>query len=114
MQDTRQVEVQTRSVSTNLYLSQGERNQATLLQTAKAQVHEIRNPSNKVRVILDSCSQKSYVTTRLRDKLNLPNINSNKVLIKEFGKENGSLKTCDNVQIAVKCADNLTIILTHS
>ena len=108
-----QAEAQTRPVSTNLYISHGESSQATLLQTAKAQVHQISNPSNSVnvRVILDSCSQKSYVTTRLRDRLNLPAVNSNKVLIKEFGNERGTLQTCDTVQVAIRCADNLTVYI---
>ena len=108
-----QAEAQTRPVSTNLYISHGESSQTTLLQTAKAQVHQISNPSNSVnvRVILDSCSQKSYVTTRLRDRLNLPAVNSNKVLIKEFGNKRGTLQTCDTVQVAIRCADNLTVYI---
>ena len=69
MQNVRQVEALMHLVSMNLYISQCERNQTTLLQTAKAQVHEIRNPlhSCNVRLILDSCSQKSYVKACAND-----------------------------------------------
>ena len=100
-------------VSTNLYISQDLNNHATLLQTAKAEVHKVDNPSEKcnVRVILDSCSQKSYITTRLRDRLNLHSVTSNKVLIKEFGNDKGTLRSCDSVQLAIKGADNLTVYI---
>ena len=56
-------------VSTNLYLSQDVEHHATLLQTAEADVQKVGNPFEKcnVRVMLDSCSQKSYITTRLRE-----------------------------------------------
>ena len=77
-----QTNAQRSQVSTNLYTSQHINNQTTLLQTARAQVHKVENPSEccNVRVILDACSQKSYITTRLRDRLNLPTVMSNKVL----------------------------------
>ena len=45
----------------------------------------------------------------MRDRLNLPTVNSDRVLIKEFGNEKGTLKSCDTVQLAIKCADNLTV-----
>ena len=100
-------------VSTNLYISQHYSNEVTLLQTARAQVHGLQDPSKfcNVRVILDSCSQKTYITTRLRDRLNLPTVNTRKVLIKEFGNVKGTMQTCDTVQLAVKCADNLTVYI---
>ena len=100
-------------VSTNLYTAQDFDDYATLLQTAKAQVHRIDNQYNvcNVRLILDSCSQTTYITSRLRDRLQLPTVKTSKVLIKEFGNNEGTLKTCDTVQLAVKCADNLTVYI---
>ena len=100
-------------VSTNLYISQLNTNEATLLQTARAQVHRLDDPTKfcNVRVILDSCSQKTYITTRLRDRLDLPTVNTRNVLIKEFGNVSGTLQSCDTVQLAVKCADNLTVYI---
>ena len=98
------------NVSTNLYTYTDAKSNVTLLQTAQAYVHKNENPNNlqKVRVILDSCSQKSYVTTKLRDRLKLQTIKTDEILIKEFGNESGTLKRCDCVQLAVRCADNLT------
>ena len=88
-------------------------NTSILLQTAKAKVHRVDNPDNEivVRLILDSCSQKSYVSTRLRDRLQLPTVKTEKVIIKEFGNKNGTLKTCESVQLAIKGADNLTVYI---
>ena len=97
------------SVSTNFYTAQDFDDYATLLQTARAQVHHIDNLYNvcNVRLILDSCSQKTYITSRLRDRLQLPTAKT----IKEFGNNEGTLKTCDTVQLAVKCANNLTVYI---
>ena len=84
-----------------------------LLQTAKAKVHRVDRPDNEVvvRLILDTCSQKSYISTRLRDHLQLPTIKTEKVIIKEFGNVAGTTKTCDSVQIAIKGADNLIVYI---
>ena len=101
------------NVSTNLYTYTDAKSNVTLLQTAQTYVHNNEDPNNlqKVRVILDSCSQKSYVTSNLRDRLKLQTINTDEVLIKEFGNHTGTLKQCDCVQLAVRCADNLTVYI---
>ena len=58
------------------------------------------NQSCNVRMILDTCSQKSYVTKRLREKLQLPYVKVNdKILIKEFGYEKGTLKYWNMVKM---------------
>ena len=67
--------------------------------------------SCNVRLILDTGSQKTYITSKLRDELKLPTIRTDKVLIKEFGNERGTLKSCDIVQLAVQGADNLTVFI---
>ena len=105
--------VAAQTVSTNLYTSHDSLSNATLLQTAKTEVHSINDQANRcdVRVILDSCSQKTYVTARLKGKLNLPAISTKEILIKEFGNEQGTLKMCETVQLAVHCADNLTVYI---
>ena len=104
--------VAAQTVSTN-YTSNDSLSNVTLLQTAKTEVHSIDNPRNRcnVRVILDSCSQKTYVTTRLKDELNIPSFSTKEILIKEFGNEQGTLKTCETIQLAVHCADNLTVYI---
>ena len=48
---------------------------------------------------------------KLKDKLNLPAISTKEILIKEFGNEQGTLKMCETVQLAVHCADNLTVYI---
>ncbi len=100
-------------VSTFISTSCDSRNTAVLLQTARAKVHRVdrENAVCNVRLILDSCSQKSYVTRKLKERLQIPTISTDKVLIKEFGNESGTLKHCDSVQIAVKGADNLTVFI---
>ena len=86
---------------------------SVLLQTARAKVHRVDKPDNEavIRLILDSCSQKSYISARLGDHLQIPTVKMEKVIIKEFGNTAGTLKTCDSVQIAIKSADNLTLFI---
>ena len=61
---------------------------------------------------MDSCSQKSNIIKRLREKLQLPYTKLNdKFLIKEFGNEQGTLKYCNMVQLALKGADNLVTFI---
>ncbi|KAL9976468.1 hypothetical protein ACROYT_G013775 [Oculina patagonica] len=103
---------QEQTVSTNLYFTQDVKNNCVLLQTARAIV---RNPNGEsscnVRILLDSCSQKSYINTRLRSKLGLSPIATETVLIKTFGNSEASLKKCDVVQFALECQDNLTVFV---
>ena len=98
-------------VSTNLYFARSQNNEHVLLQTARAKVHAPENElySHQTRILLDSCSQKSYVTSSLRKKINLKAIGSETVMIKTFGNEQPSVKKCDVVQLAVECADNLKV-----
>ena len=82
------------------------------LQTARAKVG---NPSGdvycNVRILLDSCAQKSYISTRLRNELCLPSIGTETVLIKTFGNNEPSLKKCNIVQFALECQDNLRVFI---
>jgi hypothetical protein len=68
-----------------------------------------------VRILFDSCSQKSYITTRLGKKLNLQAVGSETVSvqnqIKTFGNEQPSVKKCDVLQLAVECAENLKVYI---
>ena len=59
---------------------------SVLLQTATAEVVRPDNDSNplNVRLILDSCSQKSYVTQAVKEKLQLPVVGRDSLLIKTF------------------------------
>ena len=84
-----------------------------LLYTVKAKVHRVDRPDNKVVVtlILDTCSQKSYISARLRDHLQVPTLKAEKIIIKEFGNVAGTTTTCDSVQIAIKGEDTLIIYM---
>ena len=86
-------------------------NTAVLLQTAKANVYrpDRDNTISNVRVIFDSCSQRSYVTQCLAEQLNLPVIGQDNLLIKTFGEESARLRSCELVQIAVQTIDEMTV-----
>ena len=103
---------QEKTVSTNLYFTQDVKNNCVLLQTARAKVG---NPSGdvyfNVRILLDSCAQKSYISTRSRNELCLPSIGTETVLIKTFGNNEPSLKKCNIVQFALECQDNLRVFI---
>ena len=105
---------QEQTVSTNLYFTQDVKNNCVLLQTARARVANPNqeNHSCNVRILLDSCSQKSYISTRLRYKLQLPSIGSETVLIKTFGKEEATLKKCNSVQFTLDCLDHLKVFIS--
>ena len=76
-------------------------NNSVLLQIAQAFVCR---PDNQqlglnARVIFDSCSQRSYITSQAREKLNLPIFGKETLLIKTFGDNSASVKECDVVQL---------------
>ena len=100
------------TVSTNLYFTQDIKTNCVLLQTARASV---RNPSEErscnLRILLDSWSQESYISTRLRNKLCLSPIGTETVLIKTFENNEAFLKKCDIVQFGLECQDNLTVFI---
>ena len=87
---------------TNLFVSS---KTPVLLQTAQATItqgdHATVN-SAKVRVILDSGSQRSYITNRVRNQLNLPTEKTETMVIKTFGSEEERIQTCDSVKFVLK------------
>ena len=64
------------------------------------------------RVIFDSCSQRSYITSQAREKLNLPTIGKETLLIKTFGDNSASVKECDVVQLCVRTLDGMNLYIT--
>ena len=54
-----------------------------------------------VRVLLDSCSQRSYISQRLRDVLKLPTVRTDQLMIKTFGSESEQLTDCDLTTICM-------------
>lgn len=79
------------SVSTSMYVDQSRR--SVLLQTTTTEVVHPDNNSHPLSVCLvfDSCSQRSYTTKDLKDKLKLPVIGRESLLIKTFGESDARL-----------------------
>ena len=76
---------------------------AVLLQTACAVIH---NPDDshislKVRLLLDSGSQKSYIIERARELLHLDKIGEQSLSIATFGSHRGSRKVCSIVNVGL-------------
>ena len=98
--------------ATNLYLNARSN---ILLQTACA---EVSNPNStgsslKTRIILDLGSQRSYVTCRLSETLQLQKIRSENLLVKTFGSSSKQFRVCDVVQVCLKgLTDNLSMYVT--
>ena len=55
-----------------------------------------------VRLLFYCGSQRSYISNRLRNRLRLPTVKTEKLLIKTFGDDSEQLRECDTVQLAVK------------
>ena len=74
------------------------------MQTATAEVVRPDNDNHplSVRLVFDSCSQRSYMTQNLKDKLRLPVIGRESLLIKTFGESDARLRTCEVVQVGIK------------
>ena len=77
---------------------------SVLLQTAKIFVSRADEPNHRIqaRLIFDTGRQCSYVSTRMRNALQLPTINRETLMIKTFGSETGQLQSCDLVQLCVQ------------
>ena len=74
------------SVSTSMYVDRSRG--SVSLQTATAEVVRPDNDSYSpsVRLVFDSCSQRSCIAKDLEDKLKLPVIGRESLLIKTFGE----------------------------
>ena len=80
--------------------------QTTLLQTAICVVSNPLCPERetKVRVLLDQGSQLSYITSQLKEKLNLPVLGKENMIIKTFGagSNEDSITVCDVASMKIK------------
>ena len=103
--------VQTKQEVTGLYINT---NTEILLQTARATASRTDSgKSENVRILLDSASQRTFISTELKEKLNLPTLGKEKLLIKTFGSEESELKSCDIVKLCLKLIhDDVSIYLT--
>ncbi|XP_068761955.1 uncharacterized protein [Montipora capricornis] len=99
------------NVSTSLYVDQYRG--SVLLQTATAEVVRPHNDSSplNVRLVFDSCSQRSYVTQAVKEKLQLPVVGRDSLLIKRFGESDARLRTCEMVQVGIKTLCDTTVYI---
>ncbi|XP_015752426.1 PREDICTED: uncharacterized protein LOC107332218 [Acropora digitifera] len=66
-----------------------------------------------VRIILDSGSQKTYITQQLKETLGLKPLARERLCIKTFGSDYDNLKTVDVVNLCLKNVDNdVTMTIT--
>ena len=79
-------------------------NGGVLLQKARAGLasHEEPHGGIVVRLIFDTGSQRTYLTERARDALNLVTVRKVSMMIKTFGQENETVQICDLVIFIVK------------
>ena len=79
-------------------------NKAVLLQTALADVYDPLNPQStcKARMILDSSSQRSYITTRTKEALSLKPVAEKCLSIAAFGSNGGDPMVRDVVRVGMK------------
>ena len=74
-----------------------------LLQTATAQASAVNSKlHHSVRLLFDTGSQRSYISNKVRSRLNLPVIRREKILIQTFGHSNSKVKVVDIVQVRIK------------
>ena len=76
-----------------------------LLQTAKAIVYDASQSEStsslEVRAILDLVSQRTYVTVRVQEALNMRRVHSESMIIKTFGSERENKGTCNIVELGI-------------
>lgn len=87
--------------STSLYVDSSK---AILVQTALVEVFNPCDPSLtlKLRVIMDSGSQRSYLTQRAKDSLALVTSETQRLSIATFGSTRGNPKSCEVVRVAIR------------
>ena len=74
-----------------------------LLQTARVRIYDPEKPGRSVdtRAILDTGSQQSYATQRVKDALGLKAHNHQSMSIATFGSDEQKTQVCDTVRIGV-------------
>ena len=79
-------------------------NRVILLQTALAEISNPRDPARvlKARIVMDSGSQKSYVTKRVKNRLSLPAITKQRLSIAAFGSSMGQAEQYDVICLNVR------------
>lgn len=88
--------------------------QAVLLQTARAVVYNRDEPqrSKRVRIVLDSGSQRSYITEKLKMELSLQSNGEQSMSIMTFGSRGEAPQVCDVVNVCMEVRGGQTRQLT--
>ena len=99
------------NVSASLYVDQYRG--SVLLQTATAEVMRPDNDNSlrNVRLVFNPCSQRAYVTQAVKEKLQLPYVGRDSLLIKTFGESDARLHTCEIVQVGIKTLCDTTVYI---
>ena len=88
-----------------------------LLQTVKLQLYNLNDTVDppsciEVRAVMDSGSQRTYVTSCLRESLHLPTKRTESLRIKTFGSTEEHDTTCEAVDLGLVAKDGETLRLT--
>ena len=68
---------------------------------------------HRVRIIMNSGSQKTYITQKLKENLGLKQMARERLCMKTFGSDYNNLKTVDVVNLCMKNVDNdVTVTVT--
>ena len=83
-----------------------------LLQCAMGDVRSIDdNKTYKTCLLFDGCSQRTYVTAELQERLKLQCIRTEKIFLKTFSVKEGRLQTMDVVQLCVMGRNGVNVYL---
>ena len=98
----KQNEVPTEEMKTTTTVSNKAKG-TVLLQTAKAMaVNDVNSKTAQVRILLDTGSQRTYITSRLKSKLNLSPVKSETLHLNTFGDERYTKQQCHVVNLRLQ------------
>ena len=89
------------TTDTTLYL---EASRMVLLQTAVAEVYHPTNQTKRrsIRIAMDSGSQRSYLTTKVKQDLRLEAVSTQRLSIAAFGSRRTPAKPCNVVNLTIR------------
>ena len=89
-------------------------NRGVVLQTAKTYAFG-PDPNSKqlVRMLFDLCSQRTYISEELKQKLNLKSLKTETLNLNTFGMDKFRKQKCDLVEINLEGRDGSVIRLKH-
>ena len=84
-----------------------------LLQTARLELvnTQVAGTDAVARAILDSGSQRTYISSQLRERLNLPTTSTERIRIKTFGSTDSCDQIYDVVHLGVKVKNGETLTM---